>query len=732
MASYSEIANQIEEIRAQRLTDTLLYSAVRTWLENPRNGPWIMVVDGLDSERTADILKKEVLPRENKGQLLFTGRNPQCIEAACGHNVECLEIQKPHPDDCLKIFRSHLVDGYYDEAAQGTSQLLENLWLPLVIKMAAIHMNKFRIPHQKMCDQVNRTPFMFDQIRELDPNSSDPRKSFVNVFLGPLLEDSAPLPPASNGTKWGQELRLLCFLACLNKDKVTNRLIKANYKVEKHATVDTNLYKLVSYGFIEDIGKDTFRMHKFVQDSVIAYIRAKTGEDGLFLRFGVALGALVRRYDEKIKEERSEQAEWLYRSASSYAWKIPFMPHFARFVEMTSEAKSRGLSDKFIFQDRAVESIVTFSRVYMEQGRSEHAIEVLEFAQNHHRGNQAKVWLNQTLAQAYKARASTAKYSERRKYIDKAEVLFKALIKEADEVKLRFLKWDLVLELTRLYWESNECTKAWKQLESMQMFRFTLEEGRVVMVNDTVLMKELPKWNENDKKSRLLVIRVQYEEGLVHLETGNAHAAKGKLKLAIQSWTSAKEEFSKSTQALHTWLPDEKELLLQIEESIADADRAIGTPDLLEDAESKLKEHITLLRDNFKASDKRLWETECRLARVLSKGGHDKLEEAIELLVHLYESHSKHLGKESGETLKTASLLRDVYILAGQESKARELEITSGLEIEPRLEHSMRARTSNTLIGSNQLTIIAVVAWVTIAVPVCISTGILLLRKGKR
>ena len=97
----------------------------------------------------------------------------------------CLKIEKPAPQDCLKVFRRHLVLLYHDEDVQGTGELLERLWLPLVIKMAAGYMDKLHISNQAMFQKLENSGFTFDHIKEFDPNVN-----VVSLFLNPLIESS--------------------------------------------------------------------------------------------------------------------------------------------------------------------------------------------------------------------------------------------------------------------------------------------------------------------------------------------------------------------------------------------------------------------------------------------------------------------------------------------------------------------------------------------------------------
>jgi len=577
-----------------------------------------------------------------------------------------------------------------------------------------------------MCDTIDQNGFTFDHIKEFDPNIN-----FMRLFLKPLFEVSDNHSPPGKSDGWPPELRLLCFLACLSKDKVGIKLIKANYPQSEHAAVETRLARLVSCAFIENVGNDTYRMHKFVQDSLIAWIRDQKKEKGLFQRLGSALAALLKRYEEKKRNEHRDRATLQHRS--SYAWKIPFMPHFARFVEFTYHARSRGLPNSFKFREKAIDSIDAFSQFYLEQGRPQAAVEVLEFAQVHHNGElKSKFRLDRKLAQAYVDRALAGKNVERHRDWGKGATLLKTLIQEAGEANHSLLKWELVLDLIRLYGLSNQCGRAWEQLRLMRMFKVRIRKGHAVLVNQKALKKAIPQWEDAglQKKVHMLIIRARHEEGHVYLAAGHNYFEDGKKKRAFQSWKSAKQAFLESKHALKDWLPEESEFLVQIEGSIADANCNIGTDELLSEAEDMLKRHIEQLRD-VEVSDKRVWDTEYRLAAVCLKGNEAKFKEAIQVLEHLTKSHSELLGKSNGDTQKCASLLRNAYLQVGLGSEARQLEMTYELDMKPNDEQLRSFREVKDLSGFNQLAVVVATAALTIVVPVYIALGIFFFRNGK-
>jgi hypothetical protein len=148
-SSYEEIA---EVLGDRQLPDRMsLPSSVKFWLENSKNGRWILVFDGLGSEEVATEIKA-LLPSSENGQILVTARDHGWIARMCEEveNWDCMEMKPPNLELSYDIFRRYLQPQYDDEDLGGTRELLRTLWLPQVIKMAANYMNITRTSSKTM------------------------------------------------------------------------------------------------------------------------------------------------------------------------------------------------------------------------------------------------------------------------------------------------------------------------------------------------------------------------------------------------------------------------------------------------------------------------------------------------------------------------------------------------------------------------------------------------------
>ncbi|KAJ4299795.1 hypothetical protein N0V90_005041 [Kalmusia sp. IMI 367209] len=694
--SYEEIGEVLQWDNSRLLDRMFIYNEVKKWLEDKSNGPWIMVLDGLDSSQVAEDIEP-LLPVSGSGQILVTARDRECLGAIC--DWKCREIKPPELEVSLNIFRLHLKPEFDDEDLEGTYELLKTLWLPLVIKMAATYMNRKQKLNWNMRKDLKSYGF-----RQIAQFGESQHMKFMKYFLRPLTHQS------NKKRKHMPEMNLLCFLACLSKDKIGLKLIQANY--EDHAALDTRLANLVNCAFIERIGQDSFRMHKFVQDGVIAWIREtnKTNkEKGLMDCLTTALGALYKRYDEKKREyELGDKVLPLYRS--SFELKVPFMPHFARFVEFIRTPRAGRIPD-FNFPARALECVETFSRVYMDEGRPQEAVKVLEFAWAHSEEQPkisyangdtrlnmmsgsnkndmvkviAKTRLGRTLADAYTRRGFDGDLVQ-------AKSLLRGRLESLEQLNLQFpsddhakremLLWELRLDLVRLYWETGRFAAAREELRNLDLLEFYFK-GKVFRFRRPERLPASIETKESvRKKAKHIGIRRKQYEGLLCLAAGNEHVKTGwpwSRWQARGDWIAANRALSDAREASKQWLPAEKEFLVDIESNIADvnlhlARLLVDADELLQKTEKMLEQHIENLREESIASENRVLEAERKLVQVrIERKGHD-IHDEIDTLKRIITACKTRFGKESAQTRSCARILEKAYVKVGRRDEAHKLQ----------------------------------------------------------
>ncbi|CAI6340836.1 unnamed protein product [Periconia digitata] len=694
--SYEDIASNIPLDR--RFSNRMeLFEDVKGWFENRNTGPWIIVVDGLNStEMESDIMK--LLPGTSHGQVLVTARTRETMSTIC--KGACLEIKPPALDASYNIFQYYLEPAYNDEDLEGTSELLETLWLPLVVKMAATYMNKKRKPIRSMRQDLE--VYRFQQIAEF---SHSERVNFMEYFLQPLTQQEKHSP----------EVKLLCFLACLSKERIGLKLVQANYEPDEHPSLDGNLSSLVNGAFIEKFNEDSFRMQNFVQEAVIAWIREKQTEQGLFELLSAVLGTIYVRYKEK-KRAHDLDSTAISRHGLSYGLKLPFMEHFARFMEFKRTAKREKLLE-FKFHERAIECIESFSHVFVDEGRLNEAIEVLEFAleyaelphrsertsamseektssvipnSNHLQEKLVQFKTEKTLAEAYSRRGEGEDYR-------RARMLLKGQLRYLEEidrnnlatgrVKCKKMIWNLQIDLVDFYWKFGRLAKARKQLRSLHFLEVKVGQESIAFGSPGEL-RIFKNANESErKKIQYMSIRYLQFQGLLLAATGRAYAAS---KWPLLYWqanhklAAARRKLARAAETLKQWLPDEEAYLMDIENSISDVDLELGTmpgsPHMekcLSHAERVLERHVTILRRS--SSEYRAWKAERKLAEVRIHRGSGNVQNIVSSLESIMTAYQTRPASYSTETSNCARILAIAYEKQGQHDQARKLREEHGL-----------------------------------------------------
>jgi serine/threonine protein kinase len=679
--SYGDIAREIGSDQISNGWD--VSNAVKRWLEDASNGPWFMVIDGFEYSTT--MLK--LLPHSTSGQVLVTARDRGILDTICSDRDATREVGLPEPEVCLNIFRYYLKDKYDDDDLDGTKELLKTLCLPLIMKMAAIYMNKLRIPVSVMRENFSHEGYTFDYINEIVTSEKreieTPEKIFMELFLRPLFSSN----PNPNSSGWPPSLKLLVFLSCLSKDKIEIQLIRANFDKTDHASLETLLATLIDCAFIEKVGGDTYRMLKFIQDGVIAWVRDKKGPKGLFRAFSNALAAILVRYNQKKIEEHGERAGRLH--ATTYEWKQPFMQHFSRFVQFIKEAKERELPNPLTLEPRAIECLEVFSHAYFEEGRYGDAIDFLEFALKHcdsryqpeKKTFQIATKLIRTLAKAKIRRASEDDERQAMYLLDdriKALKEVKSSIQQPDKSEFRLLEWEVVLDLVRICWQCGHYRQAWRSLKDLKLLDFQIKDEKVFFLKEDLIRPLVDSQGKNIRKMMLFAIRARHERGLLQLAEGKQILEQQWILpkwRASRAWNASWRTFAEAKQALTIWDKNEEEEIMDIESSIADVNLMIGSRERLDEAKGLLREHIGK-REKLRVSEKSLWDTEYKLAEVLIEGGEPEVQEAIGILTRILGHHDKLFGEENKETKSCANLLRKAHRRAGQSSEISRLEKT--------------------------------------------------------
>ncbi|KAF2465668.1 uncharacterized protein BDR25DRAFT_345891 [Lindgomyces ingoldianus] len=631
---------------------------VRTWLLNKDNGPWLIVLDGLNSEEFASSIKAfmPVLEPSHAGQILITTTNRGLLK----HFVklkpsegQCIEVDNLREQESLDLFRWYNEDVLTDEEM---SKFLSKVALPVFIKMLANHMLEFKIPMSDMYQHLTTKRAEFpDLVNQLFDENHDIFRPLVTA----RCDEKRPIRGLTNPT-----LKLLGELSCLNNARIESELIETQFEEKDRDKLAVMLGRLENCSFI---GKDNDRnyfMHEFVQREVRRRIKKQWDVATLIRLHGSALCMLYVRY-------RDDKAQWKELDDNhqrTYHLKLRFIPHFERFLDFVKEhPKSKSFAG-FELQDRMVASVITFAQVFMEEGRYEDASCVLEFTHRLYRQRTYRYELIRLLVQAHTlpplARARKSEWL-------KSETLLKDSIQECEQEHMSKERWLCALALSDLYARARHPAKALNQLKSLQDCSLTIKRGV-----PEIIKRGNPKLDEDT--ARILAVNRRIGEAkafLLHARLLKADHAGGKRTDYLKK---AENAFEEAKTAVSDWFRDQAEWI-QIEEGLGSVFCECGTQEDLRKADDIFRKLNSRLEKEFNAperslSQKKLWDVRCRTAAVWLKTGFTvSADAAVKRLEEALQHYEKCYGPKNDHTRTCAYHLRDV-ISRTDSQRAKELQ----------------------------------------------------------
>jgi len=618
-----------------------------------------MVIDGLDHPEVAAELKS-LLPQDC-GQMLITTENRAVLEHFLPLNREelCFHVDYLEMEDCQSIFRWHITDNLVAEGNAYLDDLLGKLSLPMSIIMLAKYLTKYHIP-------------ALDMYNDMSAGNGQRVRTAVSAFYDGLF--SPLISSSSNATRFegkleewpSEELKLLGELSCLSNDEMELRLIEQTY--ESHPQFPEMLGTLANCSLIGRGERGTYYMREFVQRAVRDWIEKRMGIMGLVKLHETALTMLSLLYGKE-RDEHALESNKIRRP--SYLWKLRFMPHFECFLDFVRERGDRleRLINYYV-SDRMAKSVITFSHVYLEEGRYDDAIFVLRFTHEHYKERKYHYQLGRNLIKAYLFWSLGRKSQHN---LQEAEKLLNELVKESEKEKEVEQRWWLILELANFYSKSKRPKLALQRLKGLRETQLSTQNGVPSLIRQSNMGLE-------DDKVQRLVILLKIEEAKAHFASAKVLNSQGHSENAEKELERAETYFNDARLAISKWLPGETQWVMEVDDEIADVLFEIGTQERLGKA---CDIHLTRLRaieaENKAVdrswSEKGLWNINCKIARIWIRMRQDHLRcGAIQLLKQLLEWHRERYGENHGDTRTCAYLLKDAYERDGQYAAAGDID----------------------------------------------------------
>jgi hypothetical protein len=632
-----------------------------------------MVVDGLDSVSIARLVK-ELLPKGMGKTLITTNSRDILEELEISIYDSCIQVDALELEARRRLFQSYNKDVLVTTAEMD--DMLKKYELPILIKMVARYLHKTRLPTATWYKALQSG----DTINELEwALKDDPQ--YLRIFL-PLLADNKDQKDYIQYREFpSAPLRLLAELSCLDNCEIDLVLLQQNYEDR------SRLWRML--GFLENcsfIGKNKptgkagnlhcYFMHESVQHLVHIWVHNSMGRRTLLELYETALCMLSAQYrcDKRVANA----------GQSTYLLKLPFMPHFERFLQFIQGCKEENPFPGYECSSNMVQSVITFTHVYLDEGRYNDAASVLDFTRKlYSKGVKFKPQLACLFA---KAHILPPLARERRFGWDKAAEFLQVVIQQlADRREDQEGRWLCLLELIELYCRSMRPKEAATTLRTFQDISFQID-GKT-NIPRLKCKKKSYRGPETEHKLARISVRRRLAEAKVHFTFAKSPAL---------SLCRRKEELGRSRTALadakmaiEYWFPEDKRWIAEVDESIADVLSEFDNEMLVQDALNIYKRISAPLQTDGTAlradKEKRKWRIDCKIARAQLQLGPESRDAAIRSLNQTIESYETCYGQRDGRhdehTRACAYLLQDAYTRAGEKDKAQETKTRYHLDL---------------------------------------------------
>lgn len=257
---------------------------VSTWLANPNNGPWLLVLDNADdatvlldlstsktgiSATPVQCCLLDFLPRVQHGSVLITSRNRTCALDLNGNCGTPIEVRSMCLNESVQLLRRKLPDAVEEEALELVKEL-DNF--PLAISQASAYIKTislisipkylaiFRRSNEDQAALLNKDK------RDLRRDREVPNAVITSWELSfSQIRDKSP-----------KSADLLSLMSFFNRQSMPQLLIQGDVD-------DISFYEainpLLSFSLIRvEIEEDTFEMHRLVQTAMRHWLRSNEGD----------------------------------------------------------------------------------------------------------------------------------------------------------------------------------------------------------------------------------------------------------------------------------------------------------------------------------------------------------------------------------------------------------------------------------------------------------------------
>ncbi|OAL49196.1 hypothetical protein IQ07DRAFT_73166 [Pyrenochaeta sp. DS3sAY3a] len=664
------------------------YKNVQSWLCNAQNGPWMVIIDDLNNNNNFAQDLVRFIPKLS-GQILITTRDRAVLtnldslfpQGMGGMMRFCFHIEQLPTSDLRMMF--NMLSG--NMPVQGSDiidELLDALPSPACVRLLVKYYYEFNMSTHELHN-------VLDAPRR---NLALPEKVYTNLtrnyfLFASLCNGSMSGGPISKESRrWSsRELKLLGEVSFLDKDNISLTLLRQEYAQEFLLRELVGRLENCSF-LVTGTAPETFRVHKTIQSLMRDWTLAHFGLRALLDLQDNALCMILHEYSDN----KMQSAEDSGVRISSYFQKLPLLQHFEYFLDFSKQhsIKIRSHADELSCSPNMARSVITFSQVYLEDGRYEDAACVLECLQMVYKGSEWQPQLIRSLCKAYTspplASRDTKLHSERAEAL---ESLYRSCIMQ--QTRNHEQEWWCLLDLANWHSRCGQPQQARAVIARLREVNMTAWSGKVRISRRCTRGRcnwALQWMCPHDRHFPTKMIETKLAIAKF-IATARYHVAIAERTEVPNEKTKAlciaRDAFITAKETTQQRCPNEHEWLSKQDEDIADVLCKM-------DATISIKKGILIYKDltsssssgQSKISELRMWGLKCRLAlaqlKLHAENTDDVNAQAFKVLHCALEYSKARYGrledlKSNNHVRVCAHLLREAYEMVGRDEEAQRI-----------------------------------------------------------
>lgn len=462
--SYRQIAYRIGNIDG--VGDQMM-AGVKEWLEDSKNGPWIMVIDGVEQHRPKakpgignfDLSETswEHFCPWNAGQILITAKAREIVAHYCDHPNCTIQVGDLHPDSGGSLLRSFANPDPRDY--KFAEPLAKMLHLPILIKITGRYINIYQqhgCTIQNIFKLIVKGGISRHTTEELDMHqvgfgSVNPGPQDIFTILFDIFESKK-----TDFIKYHQIFTIIC---CFSNENVTEELVRKEVKTLD--AMNRTFYTLTDLGYLtrKSSGRSSehavaeFEVHELIQ--IMWLNRISRLENGRYLIWRKRMRVLDNIFDN-YHDDRSKLSKSNPEKCSIHNLKLRYKIHFEQFLRALKAEKHL----EFQFHPYAARCVVEFARMFRDEARFDDAELLLTRlinqgikAASKRQGTQERLEAMRALAETYRSWASgRTEFTT----LERALAVINSAMEEALVANNQEFAWKLQADSIRLYYQKGK------------------------------------------------------------------------------------------------------------------------------------------------------------------------------------------------------------------------------------------------------------------------------------